>query len=627
MRIKSIIAAGIGILISVTAFGQELYMPRDVQKAYKNKTRDMSGKPGVNYWQNHGSYTIKIDVMPPSRTVHGSETITYSNNSPDTLQQLSFKLILNQHKPGAVQMFAVEDGYLTSGVHIDSYSENGVKKNWGDSDDGINWIVELEKPLLPKGEVKLDIDWHYDLSDGIDREGVIDDSTSFFLAYFYPRVAVYDDYMGWDKMAFTGRQEFYNDFNDYNFEVSVPKNYIVWATGTLLNPNEVLQPEYAAKLKKSMTSDEVIQIATPQDLLKQQITKQADVNTWKWKAENVSDVALAVSNTYNWDAGSVVVDAKTNRRASVQAAYDEKATDFQAMVEYGKHSLKWFSENTPGVAYPYSKMTVVRGFADMEYPMMANDSSNPEEPRETMFTAEHEIAHTWFPFYMGINETRFAYMDEGWATAMEYLIAIDDIGVEEATEVFKNFRVTRVTNDASLEANIPIILPSNTLRGKGLAYNMYEKAALGYLAVRDMLGEATFNKVLRGYMDRWHGKHPIPWDFFNSFNDLSGKNLNWFWERWYYSMNYIDMGIEKVEIMDNGVTITLRNTGGMPAPVDIVLGMQDGTSLVYHQTPEIWETDAKTAVVVLSGVGSVKKVSLDGGIFMDAVVGDDVWEK
>lgn len=627
MNFKSFIAAGIGMLISVTAFCQELYMPRDVQRAYTNQTRDKSGAPGVNYWQNHASYDIKINVAPPGRTVHGSETITYTNNSPDTLEGLSFKLILNEHKPGAVRMFEADDAYLTSGVHIDSFRENGAKKKWGDSDDGINWYAELATPLLPKGEVKLDIDWHYDLSVESDREGLIDDSTSFYLAYFYPRVAVYDDYAGWDEMDFTGRQEFYNDFNDYTFEVSVPKNYMVWATGTLLNPDEVLQPAYAAKLKESMTSDEVIQIVTPKDLRKQQITAQNDVNTWKWKANNVSDVALAVSNQYNWDAGSVVVDAKTNRRASVQSAYDEKAKDFKKMVEYGKHSLQWFSENTPGVPYPYEKMTVVRGFADMEYPMMANDSSNPEDPMETLFTAEHEIAHSWFPFYMGTNETRYGFMDEGWATAFEYLIAIEDVGEAEATKKFRNFRVTRVTNDASMEADIPIILPSNVLSGKGLAYNMYEKSALGYLAVRDLLGEEVFKKALQGYMDRWHGKHPIPWDFFNSFNALSGKDLNWFWERWFYSMSYIDLGIDKVEIVDNGATITLRNTGGMPAPVDIVVGMEDGSSMVYHQTPAIWTRDAKKAVVVLKDVGDIERISLDGGIFMDAAVGDDVWKK
>lgn len=625
MNLKSITIAVIGIMLSLVAFGQELYVPRNVQRAYKNQTRDRSGAPGVNYWQNHARYDIKIDVMPPSRTIHGSETIHYTNNSPDSLWVLSFKLILNEHKPGAVRMFKADEDYLTSGVHIDNFRINGVKKEWGETRDGINWWVKLDKRLLPKGEIKLDIDWHYELSKQSDREGVIKDSTSFYLAYFYPRVAVYDDYAGWDQMAFTGRQEFYNDFNDYTFEVSVPKNYIVWATGTLLNPDEVLAADYAAKLKESMTSDEVVNIVTPKDLRKQQITAQKDVNTWKWKADNVSDVALAVSNQYNWDAGSVVVDAKTNRRASVQSAYDEDAKDFKKMVEYGKHSLKWFSENTPGVPYPYEKMTVVRGYADMEFPMMANDSSNPKNPMETLFTAEHEIAHSWFPFYMGTNETRFGFMDEGWATAFEYLIAIEDVGAEDAENIFKNFRVSRVTKDASIEADIPIILPSNALSGKGLAYNMYEKSALGYLALRDLLGEEVFKKTLHGYMDRWNGKHPMPWDFFYSFNSLSGKDLNWFWQRWFFSMNYIDLGIEKVDIAGNGVTVTLRNTGGMPAPVDIVLDMKDGSNIRFHQTPEIWEKDAKKAVVVLKDVGNVTKVSLDGGIFMDAATEDDIW--
>ena len=626
MKFKLILFTGIGILFSLSAFCQELFIPRDVQGAYKNQTRDKSGKPGVNYWQNHANYKIKISLTPPNRTVHGVETITYSNMSPDTLRHLSYKLILNEHKPGAARMYDADDDYLTSGIHIDSYEENGVKQKWDNSDDGVNKYMALSKPLLPQGKVQVNIHWHYELSKSSDREGMID-STSYFLAYFYPRIAVYDDYSGWDRMDFTGRQEFYNDFNDYLFEVSVPKNYIVWATGTLQNPDEVLQADYAKKLKESMTSDEVLHIATPEDLRNQKITQQDSVITWKWKADNITDVSLAVSNEYNWDAGSVVVDAKTNRRASVQAAYNAEAKDFEKMVEFGKHSLKWFSENMPGIPYPYSKTTIVRGFADMEYPMMVNDSSNPDDPMESLFTVEHEIAHTWFPFYMGINETRFGFMDEGWATTFEYFIAVDDVGEKEAQDIYKGFRVTRWTHDSSMESNLPIILPSNTLSGKGLGYNMYEKASLGYFAVRDILGEETFKKVLQGYMDRWHGKHPIPWDFFYSFNDLSGKDLNWFWKRWFYSTSYIDFGIDHVKTGRKGVEITLLNKGGLPIPFDIVLTMEDGTSKRFHQTPEIWKANPQSATVELKVDGTIKHISLDGGIFMDVNPADNVWNK
>jgi hypothetical protein len=621
---KVILAVGC-LLITATNFSQELYIPRDVKQAIKNKTRSLDGNPGKNYWQNTADYHIKVNMAPPDRTIHGSEEITYTNNSPDTLKSLNFKLILNNHKPGAARQRQAWPDFLTSGIHIDKYVENGTEKKWKDNNDGTNKRIQLKSPLLPKQQVKLAIDWHYDMSVQSGREGAID-STTFYLAYFYPRVAVYDDYDGWDTMTFTGAQEFYNDFNNYTVEVTVPKNFIVWGTGDLLNPEEVLQKEYAVRLKKSMTSDNVLQIATQEDLAKKQITKQTATNTWKWKASNITDVAFAVSDHYNWDAGSVIVDSKTGRRASVQAAYDEKSKDFKEMVTYGKHALEWFSNHYPGVPYPFSKSTIVRGFADMEYPMMVNDNSQ-SNPLFTRFVVEHEIAHTYFPFYMGINETRFGFMDEGWATTLEYLIGISDLGKEQATRFFKMFRVNGWINNNSMEQDIPIITPSNILSGRGLGSNEYGKAALGYLALKDMLGDADFKKALQGYMARWNGKHPIPWDFFYSINDISGKNLNWFWNSWFFSHNYIDISIKKVETNKNTTTISLENVGGMPTPFDVIATLSDGSTKTIHQTPDAWKNNKKEISISLKDIEPVENIKIDGGIFMDADVSNNVWNK
>lgn len=602
---------------------QELYIPRDVKQAYKNETRSLSGKPGSNYWQNKGKYSIQLTINPPDRTVHGVEKITYTNNSPDTLKMLNFKLILNDHKPEAPRNRAVSKDYLTSGVHVDSYSENGKTRKFKSSNT-INKYIKLAQPLLPNDSIHLSFKWHFSLSKQSGREGAID-STTFFLAYFYPRVAVYDDYEGWDFTQVQGSIEFYNDFNDYTFQVTVPKNYIVWATGDLLNPDAVLQKKYAKRLKKSMTSDEVIKVANQNELKKHQVTKQ-QTNTWKWKANNVTDVAIAISNHYNWDAGSVVVDSLTGRRASVQSAYDEKSKDFKKMVSYGKHALNWFSNNYPGISYPYSKSTIVRGFADMEYPMMVNDNSN-SDAYFTRFVVEHEIAHTYFPFYMGTNETRFAFMDEGWATTFEYLIGINDLGHKKATTFFKTFRVNQWIHNKSMASDIPIIIPSNLLRGVAYGDNAYGKAALGYLAVKDLLGDKLFKKSLQGYMKWWNGKHPIPWDFFNAMSTFSGKNLNWFWKRWYFSHDYIDLGIKKVVQKGNGIDLTLINTGGMPAPVDVIVQLKNGTTKKFHQTPIIWKANAKETVVHLDDVKDVEKVTLDGEIWMDANLSDNHWEK
>ncbi|UGU17866.1 M1 family metallopeptidase [Sinomicrobium kalidii] len=613
------------LLVFVTVVqAQELYLPRDVKKAYENQTRSKDGKPGPDYWQNEGVYTIDVTVNPPDRKVTGKETIVYTNHSPDTLKSLNFKLFLNQHKPGAARLGQVPEDYLTSGMHIDAYTENGVAREWTEKNDGTDKMIELATPLAPNASVTLGIDWHFDVSVQSGREGAIDETT-FFLAYFFPRVAVYDDYRGWDTTTFNGAQEFYNDFNDYTFSVTVPANYIVWATGDLQNPDEVLQPHYAGLLEQSMTSDEVVHIATKEDLEGQKITKQNPANTWKWKAENITDIAIAVSDHYLWDAGSVVVDKTTGRRASVQAAYDEPSEDFKEMVNYGKHAMDWFSNNYPGVPYPYSKSTIVRGFADMEYPMMVNDSSFPEA-EFARFVVEHEIAHTYFPFYMGINETRFGFMDEGWATTLEYLIGIHDLGKEKATENFKQFRVSKWANNANMEYDLPVITPLNALNGVAIRANAYGKAAIGYLAMKEYLGDAEFGKALKGYMARWNGKHPMPWDFFYSFNDITGKDLNWFWDRWYFGNNYIDIAVTDASYKRNTLAVTLENRGGMPAPVTIVLTDKDGKTQEFRQTPAIWEANPDKAVVRLKNVKNITGISLEGGIFMDADTSNDTFE-
>ena len=599
-------------------------MPRNVKKAYDAETRSPDGQPSKNYWQNKASYNININVAPPNRTVSGTEEITYVNNSPNTLENLVFRLELNSHMPEAPREGPVSSDYLTTGIHIDEYSENGKVKPW-ESEKGTTWdIVKLDKKIAPHDSVKITFKWHVDMSIQSGREGAID-ATTFFLAYFYPRVAVYDDTNGWDTVNFTEGHEFYNDFNDYTFQVTVPKNFVVWATGDLLNGDETLQPKFVDRLKKSFTSDDVIHVATAGELASKSVTAQTETLTWKWKAENVSDVAIALSDHFIWDAGSVIVDKAANRRASVQAAYDKESKDFEKMVEYGKHTLDWTSNNYPGTPYPFQKTTIVRGFADMEYPMMVNDSSQ-KDGDFTRFIVEHEILHSWFPFYMGINEQRYGFMDEGWATAFENLIGRNDMGIEKADAAFKQFRVTRWIKTPSADGDLPIINPGDAAVGAGFFNNEYGKAALGYLALKDLLGDAEFKRSLHEFIDRWHGKHPLPWDMFNSFNSASGKNLNWFFNNWYFSNGYIDLAVQNVAQTDAGAVVTIKNIGGFDAPVDVIVKYDDGKSETFHQTPSIWAADQKQATVNIAAKKKIKSLVLDGGIFMDANEIDNRWD-
>ncbi|WP_248282260.1 M1 family metallopeptidase [Mucilaginibacter robiniae] len=597
------------------AHAQTLSMPPEVAAAYQKGTRSMNGQPGKNYWQNTGRYDIAVSMTPPNNRIDGVEHITYFNNSPDALRSLNMKLIVNVHRAG-------RNSNPESGIQVDDFQVNGTKATWdNNAATTTNYKVNLSKPLQPRDSVKLDITWHYALSRTEGRDGVID-STTFYLAYFYPRVSVYDDYKGWDTQPHTGGLEFYNDFNDYNLKVTVPKNYIVWATGTLQNPSQVLQPEAVQKLQASFTSDSTIHIATAQDLTHKNITAQNETNTWVWTAHHISDMTVGVSDHYDWDAASVLVDDKTNRRASMQAAFPDASEDFHHSVQFGRYSLGWFSHNWPGVPYPFEKSTAFQGFADMEYPMMINDSHETDLGFAEL-VQDHEQAHTYFPFYMGINESRYAFMDEGWATTFEYLIGITEKGKKAADEFYKQFRVTRWIHQPHTQEN-PVITPSPDVT-YGSGDNAYGKPSLSYLALKDMLGDELFKKALHTYMDNWNGKHPIPWDYFNSMSSGSGKNLNWFFYNWFFTPSYIDLGLEKVVQKGNNATLSIKNIGGFAIPFDVNVTYADGTADTIHQTPIVWEKNQQQITLRVKTEKQVKAITLDGGIFMDADEKNNTW--
>ena len=264
------------------------------------------------------------------------------------------------------------------------------------------------------------------------------------------------------------------------------------------------------------------------------------------------DFAIAVSNHYRWDAASTVVDPATGRRASVQAAYADSATDFRTMVASAQQTLRLASTTYPGVPYPYPKTTIVLGSADEEYPMMVNDGSNLGNPTAaslpenafTGFVATHEILHSWFPFYMGINEKRYPFMDEGWTTAFEYLRNRDVLGVPTADALFKSFRANPLTTPGS-GFDLPIITPHDSLWGQTpiFAHNQYGKAALGYLALKDLMGDDAFRTGLHTFMTRWHGKRPLPWDMFNSFSHTGVGDVTWFFRNWFFGYGHMDVSV------------------------------------------------------------------------------------
>ncbi|WP_315822651.1 M1 family metallopeptidase [Paraflavitalea speifideaquila] len=601
-----------------------LYMPREVQQAYKNKTRWHRGTPTAFYWQNKARYNIEITAAPPSRTIQGKQEIVYFNNSPAPIQYPTFRLLLNIHKPGAARSGNKRASYLTSGVHVDSFSVNGASQTWPDPDGFVLQRVKLPQPVKPGDSVRFSFNWHYDVSVSSNREGMID-STTFFLAYFYPRIAVNDDISGWDRSTFDDQHEFYSDFNDYTVTVKVPANFIVWGTGSLQQPETLLQPAIVNRYKQSLTSDVVIPVVTKADWQAQRVTTQNAVNAWQFTASNIPDMAFGISDHYVWEAASTIVDDATGRRASVQAAYHDTAKDFPHMARWTQHTLHTLSRNWPGIPYPYEKMTAFQGYADMEYPMMINDETCDSDTTMTKLIAWHEIAHTYMPFYMGINETRYGFMDEGWATTFEYLIGHAE-NPAVADSLFKMIRVAPMVQDPSAQFEVPVITPGISLTGYALTANQYTKAALAYLAAKDMMGDARFKKSLHRYMQAWNGKHPIPWDFFKLFIAPDMRSIDWFWNNWLFSFHHMDIAVKSLVKGPKGYTLTVDNVGGFAIPFDVQVVYSDGSKDSFHQTPAIWRGNERQATVGLNTNKSIVSLKLDGGIFMDSNEADNIWK-
>jgi hypothetical protein len=300
-----------------------------------------------------------------------------------------------------------------------------------------------------------------------------------------------------------------------------------------------------------------------------------------------------------------------------------------------QQALRFASTAYPGVPYPYPKTTIVLGSADEEYPMMVNDGSNlgsayaatMPENAYTGFVVTHELLHSWFPFYMGINEKRYPFMDEGWTTAFEYLRNREVLGPKIADALFKAFRTAPLALPLS-SMDLPIIMPHDALWAQAPVFglNQYGKAALGFLALRDLMGDAAFRSALHGFMARWNGKRPLPWDMFNSFNDAGFGNFDWFFRNWFFSHNHIDLALEGVGIDGSVQTVAVRNPGGMAVPFDLVLDYADGSSERVHLTPAAWQADARRTELRLLGGKTLRSATLDTGIFVDAHPADNAWQ-
>lgn len=606
------------ILCQQTLAQTPLYMPLTIKRAYDRQTRNHSGAPGARYWQNKAGYDIRVTFDPATNKVSGSEQILYVNNSPDTLSAVNFKLFPNLFQKGSVRNMAVSADDLTDGVVLKNMKVNGVAKPLPTSVKGTNMGVSIPE-LYPGQTARFELDFSYILNENTHiRTGSID-TGAYFIAYFFPRIAVYDDINGWDQIPYMGTQEFYNDFSDFRVAITVPGNYQVWATGDLKNTAAVYKDKFVQRIAAAEKSNGIIAVIDSNDLKEGNITQRADANTWQFEASHVPDFAFALANHYLWNATSVEVDAATKRRTRVDVAFNAAHADFFDVVHYARVTVDKISHYFPKWPFPYPHETVFDGLDQMEYPMMVNDNPLSDKTQAIELT-DHEVFHTMFPFYMGTNETQYAWMDEGWATIGEWIISplidstiVDDYGMAPYDYI------------AGKQQDLPIMTPSNQLT-EAYVTNSYPKPALGYLYIKDMLGDSLFLKALHYYMSQWNGKHPQPYDFFYCMNTGAGRNMDWFWKSWFFDNGYPDLGITRVTQKGKEGNIEITSIGNKPVPVDVTVIFDDNSTTKLHRSIACWEKGNKTVSLTFSSPKKIKKVTLGSTWVADIDKHDNVYE-
>jgi len=550
-----------------TVFAQSrLIVPRAHQNAYAKETRCKDGSPGKKYWQNRSDYAIRAALNIKEKNLTGKESIVYYNNSPDTIRSIVFRLYQDIFKKGAnrnppfnIDPSDIGEGVIIHQVRIDTMlmNQKDLKRN------GTLMTVKMPQAVVPNSRVKIEIGWSFHIPENtLIRMGAID-TTSLFVAQWYPQIAVYDDINGWDTHQYNGMAEFYNDVANFDVEITVPEKFVVWATGEPTNLKEVLQPSIFQKYQKAAVSDEIVPVISKEDLSGQKITTSRHV--WKFKAQDVTDFAFGLSDHYVWDASSVIVDSTTNRRTLVAAAYNSQSPHFDKVVGIAKETVRAMSFEMPAIPFPFSYITVYNGSFGMEYPMMTNVGAY-DDYTTTVYANSHEIAHAYFPFYVCTNETTNGWLDEGFTVFLPEKVQ------NRMESTFNEARITTSSFDkyAGREDEPALITSSFYLDSKIYFYLNYAKAEQALRMLEIELGKSTFKKCLLTFMHNWKLKHPTPFDFFNTFNAVSGQNLDWFWNAWYFQQGGIpDLAIKKVTRNQNHFHIVVANLGDIPLPVTL----------------------------------------------------------
>ena len=615
--------------------------PPFFRRALEQGTRSPDGRPGPGYWQVYSEYDIDARLDPASGLLSGRETILFHNRSPEELYTVSLFLHQNIHAEGVPRNRATE---VTGGIRLQRVKAGGLELLPAQSVSGASYrvnagvmSVRLPEPVEAGASVELEIEWSFLVpQNGSGRMGH-SEREMYFLAYWFPKVAVYDDLRGWDAETYKGA-EFYEGYGDYRVSLTVPENWTVMATGDLLNPDQVYTAQTRERMAAALQADTMIQIATENDRQAGAVTEPSLSGslTYRFQAWNVRDFTWTTSNVQRWTGTSSLVPDRdgdgTDDRVAIHSFWRENRAPLWAdQALYAKHSIEYESRFT-GFSYPWPHMTSVEG-ADiigggMEFPMFTLMGSYQGSAAFNLYSVTaHELGHMWIPMIVGTNEKRHAWMDEGATSFLENQTEPDywpGLIDQDQADMESYLNVTRAELEQSMMRHHDYYEP-----GPGGGTASYAKSASMLVTLRSLLGEEVFMEGYQSFIREWAYKHPSPWDFFNTFERVSGQDLDWFWYAFYYETWALDQAVESVTANADGSTaIVIRDQGFAPMPVRLRV-TTDQEGVLHREVPvSHWFTGALTADVrIPASAGRVTRVEIDPDRgFPDLDRTNNVWE-
>jgi hypothetical protein len=585
---KKLVFIGLTALISTAANAQSKYSAYELFHPLWNygpvsPARSAAGVPGPGYWQNSADYKIAVSLDDVANKITGDVEITYKNNSPDKLPFLWLQLDQNSFNTqsrggkttpingGRFGNLAFEGGYKIESVTIDGKPANFIVED-------TRMQIRLASPLAEKvGTAKIKIAYSFTSPENAsDRMGIqqTKNGAIYTVAQWFPRVCVYDDIEGWNVLPYLGAGEFYLEYGNFEYSINAPASHIVVGSGELLNPTEVYTADQVKKWAAAANSETTVVIRSAAEVTDPASRPAKDRLTWKFKCSNARDVAFASSKAFILDACRInLPSGKKSMAVSVYPVESDGKDAWARSSEYVKASIEHYSNWLYEYSYPVA--TNVAGIVSgMEYPGIIF-CGYKDKTASLWGVTDHEFGHNWFPMIVGSNERKFAWMDEGFNTFINFY-STDAFNKGE----YKNqkFDMHKLAPRIFRDNADPIMSIPDVIQTRNLGMEAYGKPGFGLRILREnILGADRFDYAFKNYINKWAFKHPTPMDFFRAMEDGAGEDLGWFWRAWFYELWRLDQSVKEVDYVEQdpakGAVITIENLDkmAMPAVVEVEL--------------------------------------------------------